>query len=107
MFHFSSYGQIRLGLSSVYLYKAFIVFTFALDFNLLILKVNVCFLRFIALTLHIVLVSALNSVCLHALLSFKVFGVHSCHYSEPCFVTLGTCVHEFICKMCSILFEFI
>ena len=52
-------------------------------------------LRYILVfTLHytnidIVLVSTLNSVCLRVLLSFKVFGINSCQYSGPCFVTFG------------------
>ena len=39
------------------------------------------FLCFIALTLSIVFVFKLTSVCLGVLLSFKVFGFNSCKYS--------------------------
>ena len=65
------------------------MFNFVLDFNLLILEAYFSFSPFITLTLRIVLVSALNTVCLCALLSFKVFGISSCHYSGPCFVIFG------------------
>ena len=124
-FHLALMAEWRLGLPSKYLHKAFHVFTFVLGFNLLFLKAYFCFSPFITLTLRIVLVSALNSVCLCALLSFKMLGINSCHYSGPCFVMFGDLcawislqnvwyiiwiylnLSEFICKMCGIFLVFL
>ena len=62
------------------------MFAFVLRFSLLILKEYSCFYASLHVTLNVVFVFTLSTVCLLVLLSFKVFGINIRKYSELCFV---------------------
>ena len=66
--------------------------------NFLMIIQHAFVLPFITLTLRIVLISALTSVSLRVLPSFKVFGINSCHQSGLCFVKFTTCVDSNVWK---------
>ena len=98
-------AEWRLGLPYIYFNKALYVFIFVLSFNLPILKAYSCWLHFIALPLTIVLVFTLNSVYLRVLLSFKVFGINFCKYSDNCFYYVWSSLWTYLLSLFEIFLQ--